>query len=121
MNWDTFGKWGLCCAWSVALLVGTASAEPVESHCASLEPSRADWTVMTKTHKGLVSILKGLTEQQARQAAQRLTPTWRRPDYHPQNGRMLSVSDGEITELEAWGPDGKNLEVWPKNNEKRKP
>lgn len=91
------------------------------------------WNIMTRTRGGTVSLLKNLTEDQARNAMQRL----RRPllDEDPwdierrlQRERMVrrmragemvrapahSCTDNDLEQIECWGPPGAKLIVWPK-------
>ena len=94
-----------------------------------------NWNVLVKTRGGSVSLMKGLTKDEARGVMQR-TPIshdpwgenpWsdsrigisvretvfgERPWYS--NGYSYSPSNSDITEVQCWGPNGATLEVWPK-------
>lgn len=73
-----------------------------------------DWHILVKTRGGTVSLLKNLTEEVARETMQRLTPYWRRPDVKlPQGGVMYVSQDSDIEQLEAFGPEGRVLDIWP--------
>jgi hypothetical protein len=95
------------------------------------EMAKATWNVMTVTRKGTVSLIKNLTENEARGVMQRL----RRPfdegdpwsDYkiqeqvkreveyelgvnpQPQWGQSRMCQDGDLEEIECWSSDGKTM------------
>jgi hypothetical protein len=94
-----------------------------------------EWNIVTKSHGGVVSILKNLTEDQARQTMLRLgapnpwklgaelaaiTKAWAMYPYPSSNGGYLGKpypgieNDNALIQLSAWGPDGADLEVYPK-------
>jgi hypothetical protein len=73
----------------------------------------AIWHVLIRTHGGTVSILKNLTEHAARETMQRLTPYWQRPVYRSEVIAMHQVRDSDVDQLEAFGPEGQTLTVWP--------
>jgi len=95
------------------------------------------WHVMTVTRKGVVSLIKNVDEDAARQLMQRLQPRWNQPapwseasmrqmaryearKDDPQQshggggGHMYFPQDGDIERAEAFGPPNKTLAVWPK-------
>lgn len=89
------------------------------------------WNIMTRTRGGTVSLLKNLTEEQARAAMQRLRLHWdsgdpwnipqriaderkRKQNPNGWSGGFYSLSDGALQQVSCWGPPGKTLTVWPK-------
>jgi hypothetical protein len=99
------------------------------------------WNVMTRTRGGTVSLMKQLTEDEARGLMQRLHRPleagnpWvlevrvERERRNRQQRREAAVtgsafvnwgggvhhcSDGDLEQIECWGPPGKDLVVWPK-------
>lgn len=110
------------------------------------DPKAPDWNVMTRTRGGTVSLLKNLSEDEARACMQRLRRPFDRGDpwseraikedaYRkaeaedfarqnpPKNGcqQLYSwstggrvCSDGDLEQIDCWGPPGATLEVWPK-------
>lgn len=98
----------------------------------STRKPKAEWCVMTRTRNGVVSLLKNLTEDEARGVMQRLRTPWDFGDPWDVNqliwqerkrrlggnnifwGTSYSRTDGDLEQVECWGPPGKTLEVWPK-------
>lgn len=76
----------------------------------------AIWHILVKTRNGTVSLLKNLTETAARDAMQRLTPYWGNPYAQHTPGAMYACRDDDVVQLEAFGPEGKTLVVWPKKD-----
>ena len=86
----------------------------------------AVWNIMTRTHGGTVSLLKNLTEDQARGAAQRLSRAaridnpwsdsniWNKLKPPARSCTSYSVSAGDIANVYCWGPNDATLEIWPK-------
>ena len=93
------------------------------------------WNIMTRTRGGTVSLLKNLTEDQARNAMQRLRRPFDEGDPWdidrrisrerqarkagargdlPSMGGWYIGSDGDLEQVECWGPPGAKLVVWPK-------
>ncbi len=98
-------------------------------------PNDPVWQVMTRTRGGVVSLLRDLTENQARGAMQRLrTPfndgdPWSEPAIawraratadaaglgsRSVTSEMIPCSDADLVDVSCWGPDGMELVVWPK-------
>lgn len=98
-------------------------------------PNDPVWNVMTRTLGGVVSLLRDLTENQARGAMQRLrTPfddgdPWSEPaiagrarmmieaeetGIGSMSGKVIPCSDADLAHVSCWGPDGMELVVWPK-------
>jgi hypothetical protein len=73
----------------------------------------SEWNILTVTRGGTVSLLKNLTEEVARETMQRLTPWYRRPDC-PRGRYSWRGRDSDLEKLEAFGPQGIELVVWPK-------
>lgn len=101
----------------------------------SRKTKRRDWTLITKTHKGVVSILKELTEDEAIAAYNRLDPDYGREhtylsvheDFRKDGaslpvgsyGIFASLSDNSIVLRDIIGPEGWTFpadrrEIWPK-------
>lgn len=93
------------------------------------------WNILTVTRSGVVSLLTGLSEDVARAAAQKLSgddDPWTvesaaiNEAYHVWSrvggGRSLPLSgtswgfyhDCDIKRMDAWGPGGDRLDIWPK-------
>ena len=73
-----------------------------------------DWHVLIRTRGGQVSLLKGLTEEAAKETVRRLTPPWLRPDIpYEARARSWPRYDGDVIDIEAFGPGGVDLVVWP--------
>lgn len=85
------------------------------------------WNIMTRTDKGVVSLLKGLSEDEARGAAQRLHGDGSNP-WGIRRMRMEALAKLDLPfdqkypwlrgagmeQIDCWGPGGVELEVWPK-------
>ena len=105
------------------------------------DPKAPLWNVMTRTRAGTVSLMKNLTEDEARGLMQRLRRPFDRgdpwsdwnmkeaaaaqaarerfPEHRVVSGggsgvRFCSDSDGDLAQVDCWGPPGKTLDVWPK-------
>lgn len=76
----------------------------------------SDWHILTVSEGGTVSIMKGLTEDTAREVMQRLAEYFERPGYvYPEatyTSSRIYPDQGRIIRKECWGPDGQPLDVW---------
>lgn len=93
------------------------------------------WNILTVTEGGTVSLLKNLTEDQARGAMQNLRLPWdqsgdpwsdwaiqrriqREKDGAEGRGGASSWSygprPGDLKQITCWGPPGETLVIWPK-------
>jgi hypothetical protein len=78
------------------------------------------WRILTKTHKGLVSIIKDLDAPTARQVYQRLKPEEHPKDYInlPKNESfgwcqgVRTLRDNDITQVDVLGPENWYLDPW---------
>lgn len=94
------------------------------------------WNILTRTYGGTVSLLKGLSEDEARGVMQRLRKPhdpWERgnpwvleravaeernrraaQDDFNHSGVSYRLDGGDLEQIECWGPQGETLVVWPK-------
>lgn len=111
-----------------------SSGPTEESTPAGSSAAPDTWNIMTRTRGGTVSLLKNLTEDEARDAMQRL----RRPldmgdpwsnwairaglqqELEMQKsgawqsfGGLHQCSDGDLEQIECWSASGRSLEIWP--------
>lgn len=68
------------------------------------------WHVLSKSHKGEVSLLRNLTQAQAREVMRRLDEI--PPTRDCTGGCFRNIGDDYIVKLEAFGPKGCELKVW---------
>jgi hypothetical protein len=89
-----------------------------ESH----DPVGRHWTLMTKTYNGVVSILKELTEAEAKAAYTRLDPWYGRVRFKsrgdPSDHMVIVGSPSDIEMREVFGPPGWKMDAswhpWPR-------
>jgi hypothetical protein len=89
---------------------------------------RKAWSILTKTRKGVVSVLRDLTLVEAKNIYQRLNPEFGSSNVFYQTGEgcgysgaMRSVSDNEIDLREVFGPedwDRSEIREWDKGPDK---
>lgn len=70
----------------------------------------ADWVLFTQTHGGKVSLIKGLTKGEARQAARRAAPLHLRPD-RPRQMR-LDTHEGLIRNIQIFRGTGETADIF---------
>jgi hypothetical protein len=67
------------------------------------------------TRGGTVSLLNNLSEDVAIETVKRLTPWHERPDVKWEGIMGFQYSDSDLVRIEAFGPEGKKLDVWRTN------
>ena len=70
----------------------------------------ADWCLFTQTEGGTVSLLKGLTAGEAREAARHATPRNRWPDGP--RSYMEYGDDNRIEKVEVFRGTGETMNIW---------
>lgn len=115
---------------------GPARKPPAAPAGPAWDPKRADWSMMTKTHGGTVSFIRGLTFDEARKLKERLNPYYGvkheskrvHPDFVGPGTRSFGhslgwshrVNKNEVDVIEVFGPAGwggflpGEVEFWPK-------
>lgn len=77
-----------------------------------------NWSVMTKTSEGVVSVVRGLTEDEARNVYVRLDPFYGRISY-PGEHNTFTTSGPYIEIREVFGPPGWKMDAswypWPRD------
>lgn len=79
-----------------------------EHEAAAKSLDAADWCLLTQTEGGKVSLIKGLTAGEAREAARRVAPAWMRPGAAP-FGR-LHITENTIRSVEIFRGTGETLD-----------
>ncbi|UTC28170.1 hypothetical protein GURKE_01390 [Brevundimonas phage vB_BpoS-Gurke] len=73
----------------------------------------ADWCLLTITQGGKVSLIKGLTAGEAREAARRTVPSWRRPNPGSRDRIMrLQSNENTIDKIEVFRGTGETMDIW---------
>lgn len=92
----------------------------------SYDPSKPDWSILTKSRGGHVSVVRNLTELEAKKTYERLDPYYGQhmTTYVSPNGTSVTsggscfADDGQIVLREVFGPPEwkgfTDLESWPK-------
>lgn len=80
----------------------------------------ADWCVLTVTFSGHVSLIKGLTRDEAYETGKRLSPVWVDPDMPPRQREALTegynpevtISKGDFRSVEVFRGAGETMNVF---------
>lgn len=87
-----------------------------------MDPNQRAWSLMTRSHGGMVSVLRDLTLAECRQTYERLDPWYghHSVSYESEGGGSYSsggrsVNDGDIEVREVFGPsdwDSSEMSSW---------
>lgn len=80
----------------------------------------ADWCVLTVTFSGHVSLIKGLTRDEAYETGKRLSPVWANPDLPPDHREHLikgydmniQPGSGDYRSVEVFRGAGETMNVF---------